>query len=261
MKKTLLATVFLFVFNVLFTAHFIAAQTPETLPQAINRVAVQHGINPRLWGNLISQESSLKMKAYSYKGAACLTQLMPATARRFGLRVDSQVDERFVLEKCLQAGAQYFAWLLKTFNGDVRLALAGYNAGEGAVFRFGYKIPPFRETVQYVERICYRTYGQAGHALAMAYDKPRTYQWTAGLYVRRRMPGNPAPNIALTNTEPALVNAQIVSETDAPQPPADSNASASKQQKPKVVRVPTESIQPKIRTESLYFWKQTNEEN
>ena len=77
-------------------------------------------------------------------------QLMPATARRFG--VTSIYDPR----QNIDAGVRYMRWLLDTFNGDVVLALAGYNAGEGAVMKYGNNVPPYRETQEYVRRITSR---------------------------------------------------------------------------------------------------------
>jgi len=96
------------------------------------------------------QESSFKLKATSYKGASGLMQLMPATARRFG------VTEIYNPRQNIEAGIKYMRWLLDTFKGDVVLALAGYNAGEGAVMKYGWQIPPYRETQEYVRRISAR---------------------------------------------------------------------------------------------------------
>jgi soluble lytic murein transglycosylase-like protein len=77
-------------------------------------------------------------------------QLMPATARRFG--VTSIYDPK----QNIDAGVKYMRWLLDTFRGDMVLALAGYNAGEGAVMKYGWNIPPYRETQEYVRRITSR---------------------------------------------------------------------------------------------------------
>ena len=77
-------------------------------------------------------------------------QLMPATARRFG------VTKIYDPQQNIEAGVKYMRWLLDTFNGDVVLALAGYNAGEGAVMKYGYAVPPYRETQEYVRRISAR---------------------------------------------------------------------------------------------------------
>ena len=96
------------------------------------------------------QESSFKLRATSYKGASGLMQLMPATARRFG------VTDIYEPRQNIDAGVKYMRWLLDTFNGDVNLALAGYNAGEGAVMKYGWQIPPYSETREYVRRISNR---------------------------------------------------------------------------------------------------------
>jgi soluble lytic murein transglycosylase-like protein len=93
------------------------------------------------------QESSFKARAMSYKGARGLMQLMPFTASRFG------VTKIWDPKQNIEGGARYMRFLLNLFNGDVRLALAGYNAGEGAVMKYGYQVPPYSETREYVRRI------------------------------------------------------------------------------------------------------------
>lgn len=110
----------------------------------------RYGIDPLLIYSQMHQESSFKITATSYKGASGLMQLMPATARRFG--VTSIYDPR----QNIDAGVRYMRWLLDTFKGDVVLALAGYNAGEGAVMKYGWNVPPYRETQEYVRRITSR---------------------------------------------------------------------------------------------------------
>jgi hypothetical protein len=110
----------------------------------------RYGIDPMLIYSQMHQESSFKITATSNKGASGLMQLMPATARRFG--VTSIYDPR----QNVDAGVRYMRWLLDTFNGDVVLALAGYNAGEGAVMKYGWNVPPYRETQEYVRRITSR---------------------------------------------------------------------------------------------------------
>ncbi|HVF30012.1 MAG TPA: lytic transglycosylase domain-containing protein [Pyrinomonadaceae bacterium] len=110
----------------------------------------RYGIDPLLIYAQMHQESSFKIRATSHKGASGLMQLMPATARRFG--VTSIYDPR----QNIDAGVKYMRWLLDTFRGDVVLALAGYNAGEGAVMKYGWNIPPYRETQEYVRRITSR---------------------------------------------------------------------------------------------------------
>lgn len=110
----------------------------------------RYGIDPLLIYSQMHQESSFKLNATSNKGASGLMQLMPGTARRFG--VTSIYDPK----QNIEAGVKYMRWLLNTFNGDVMLALAGYNAGEGAVMKYGNNIPPYRETQEYVRRISAR---------------------------------------------------------------------------------------------------------
>ena len=110
----------------------------------------RYGIDPLLIYAQMHQESSFKLRAKSYKGASGLMQLMPATAIRFG------VTDIYNPQQNIEAGVKYMRWLLDKFGGDVRLALAGYNAGEGAVMKYGNQIPPYRETQEYVRRIMAR---------------------------------------------------------------------------------------------------------
>lgn len=110
----------------------------------------RYNLDPLLIYSQMHQESSFKIRATSHKGASGLMQLMPATARRFG--VTSIYDPK----QNIDAGVKYMRWLLDTFNGDVVLALAGYNAGEGAVMKYGWNVPPYRETQEYVRRITAR---------------------------------------------------------------------------------------------------------
>jgi soluble lytic murein transglycosylase-like protein len=187
----------------------------EDLSAKIARIALAEGVVPKLFHSLIYAESAYKVNARSYKGAGCLTQLMPDTARRFGLVVDAGrgIDERFSnLDKCLTAGARYLAWLLHTFKGDTRLALAGYNAGEGAVWQYGNRIPPYLETTQYVEKILYYYTGQTGHGVAMAYNQERARRFVQPLYTRgtlKLINRQTAPTANQPNTAPLLSPAAI----------------------------------------------------
>ncbi|HEV2862507.1 MAG TPA: lytic transglycosylase domain-containing protein [Pyrinomonadaceae bacterium] len=110
----------------------------------------RHGVDPVLLYAIMHRESSFKKRALSNKGASGLMQLMPATARRFG--VSNIWDPR----ENIEGGARYMRVLLNMFDGDVRLALAGYNAGEGAVLKYGRSVPPYAETREYVRRITER---------------------------------------------------------------------------------------------------------
>jgi len=105
-----------------------------------------YGVDEAVIRAIIHAESAFRPTALSRVGAQGLMQLMPATARRFG------VSDSYNPTQNIQGGVQYLAWLLKRFNGDLRLAAAGYNAGEGAVDKYK-GVPPYSETRRYVERV------------------------------------------------------------------------------------------------------------
>ena len=107
----------------------------------------RNSVDPLLLYSIMHQESSFKPRALSHKGARGLMQLMPGTASRFG------VTNIWDPKQNIEGGARYMRFLLDLFSGDVRLALAGYNAGEGAVMKYGYRVPPYAETREYVRRI------------------------------------------------------------------------------------------------------------
>jgi soluble lytic murein transglycosylase-like protein len=106
----------------------------------------EFGVEEAVLRAIMHAESSYNPMALSHAGAQGLMQLMPGTARRFG------VTDAYNASQNIRGGAQYLAWLLKRFNGNLTLAAAGYNAGEGAVDRHG-GVPPYRETQRYVERV------------------------------------------------------------------------------------------------------------
>jgi soluble lytic murein transglycosylase-like protein len=110
----------------------------------------RYAIDPLLIYSQMHQESTFKSRAMSPKGARGLMQLMPGTARRFG------VENIWDAKQNIEGGVKYMRWLLDMFGGDLNLALAGYNAGEGAVMKYGNQIPPYRETQEYVRRISSR---------------------------------------------------------------------------------------------------------
>ncbi len=112
----------------------------------IARTARKYGLDPQLLHAVIRAESAYDPGAVSPKGAVGLMQLLPETARRYGV-----VDLRDPKAN-LEAGARYLKDLLKQF-GDVKLALAAYNAGEAAVQKYGNRVPPYRETRRYVARV------------------------------------------------------------------------------------------------------------
>ncbi len=112
----------------------------------IKKIANQYGLDPKLMQAIISAESAFNPKAVSRAGAIGLMQLMPDTARRFGIR------DPFDPIANLHGGARYLRWLIDKFS-STHLALAAYNAGEGAVMRYNNQIPPYEETQTYVVRV------------------------------------------------------------------------------------------------------------
>lgn len=119
-----------------------AGRYADTIAGAADR----HGLDRALLAAVAKVESNFDPFALSPKGACGMLQLIPATARRFGVR------NVFDAEQNIEGGARYLRWLLDRFSGDVELALAGYNAGEGAVDRHG-GVPPYRETRRYVGKV------------------------------------------------------------------------------------------------------------
>ena len=131
-------------------------KTPETPANSFSRqhygaviqqAAGQFGLEEALLHAVISVESGYNPKAVSKRGAGGLMQLMPATAKRFG------VADVFDPADNVRGGAQYLAELLRLFGNDLQLVLAAYNAGEAAVQKYGNRIPPYRETVAYVPKV------------------------------------------------------------------------------------------------------------
>ena len=124
----------------------------KDLDRIIFEVGEREGVDPRFIHAVIWQESKYDVNARSHAGAQGLMQLMPATAKRFGC------EDMNDPESNIEAGTKYLGWLLKRFDGNVELALAGYNAGEGAVDKYN-GVPPYNETRNYVKIISQR-YGK-----------------------------------------------------------------------------------------------------
>jgi len=120
----------------------------------VSLAAKLHGLDPALLHAVVTVESGYNPKAISRKGAVGLMQLMPATAKRYS------VSDIWDPKQNLNGGASYLRDLLSMFNNNLSLALAAYNAGEGAVIQHGNRIPPYAETRTYVPRVLqhYRLY-------------------------------------------------------------------------------------------------------
>lgn len=113
----------------------------------IDTASRTHGVDAALVHAVISAESGYNPGAISRAGARGLMQLMPDTARRYGVHNIMDPIEN------ISAGVRYLRDLIAMFNGNLELAIAAYNAGENAVIRYGNKVPPYAETVQYVPRV------------------------------------------------------------------------------------------------------------
>jgi soluble lytic murein transglycosylase-like protein len=124
-------------------------QPPSGIDAAVEQIAAQYSLSPQLIHSVIKVESNYNPFAISPKGALGLMQLIPSTARRFG------VSDVFNPMQNIQGGAKYLKYLLDLYKQDSRLALAAYNAGEEAVARYG-GVPPFAETRNYVIQVANR---------------------------------------------------------------------------------------------------------
>ena len=122
----------------------------RSLDSLIRQNGAAYGVDPYLVFLVMEQESHFNSRALSPKGARGLMQLMPGTAARFGVRNASDPAQN------IRGGTRYLKELLRRFGGRVDLVLAGYNAGEGAVLKYGHRVPPYRETRAYVRRISAR---------------------------------------------------------------------------------------------------------
>jgi len=135
------------------------------IDQLIRTNANRFGIDPYLVFLVIEKESRFHTRAVSPKGAMGLMQLMPGTARRLGVRKPFDAAEN------IRGGTQYMKELMDLFGGKVDLVLASYNAGEGAVLKYGRNVPPYRETRDYVKTIGKR-YGLTGRQPGAQTDVP-----------------------------------------------------------------------------------------
>jgi soluble lytic murein transglycosylase-like protein len=121
--------------------------TLAAIPELIEAAAKKYDVDPLLVASVISVESAFNPLAVSYKGAQGLMQLMPETARRFG------VVNSFDVRENIEGGVRYLKYLDTLFPNNLPLRIAAYNAGEGAVWKYNNRIPPYAETIQYVKRV------------------------------------------------------------------------------------------------------------
>jgi soluble lytic murein transglycosylase-like protein len=147
-----------------FNLHDSRPNTPYS--ELIYKAARRHAVNPHVVAAVIEAESDFQPKAKSRAGACGLMQLLPETARRFGLL---RKRDLFNPAKNIEAGVRYLGWLTQRFGGDLARVVAAYNAGEGAVDRFG-GVPPFQETQSYLRRI----YGTLGLSSLLSAIVPPT---------------------------------------------------------------------------------------
>ncbi|MEP6825357.1 MAG: lytic transglycosylase domain-containing protein [Ramlibacter sp.] len=137
-------------------AFFEVSPSYKQVKHHLREASKVHGIDYELLQALIATESGFDAGAVSPKGAVGLMQVMPATAGRYGVAGDAKttVEKKLADPKTnIRAGSSYLGYLLKLFPGDLELALAAYNAGEGAVQRAGNRIPNYRETQNYVKTV------------------------------------------------------------------------------------------------------------
>jgi soluble lytic murein transglycosylase-like protein len=136
-----------------------ATATAASVQRIVEEAAQKYDVDPLLVHSVIQVESGYNPNAVSPKGAQGLMQLIPSTARRFGVHNVYDVREN------VEGGVRYLKYLNSLFPNDLRLTLAAYNAGEASVWKYGNSVPPYAETVQYVYRVGEK-YGKARRAAA-----------------------------------------------------------------------------------------------
>ncbi|SCX43113.1 Transglycosylase SLT domain-containing protein [Variovorax sp. EL159] len=212
-------------------ALFEASPSYKTAKAALRDASNKHDIDYELLQALIATESGFDAQAVSPKGAMGLMQLMPATAQRYGV----SADKRTTIEKKLfdpriniAAGSRYLRDLIAMFPGQIELALAAYNAGEGAVQRAGNKIPNYKETQNYVQTVlqlyAYLKPGVTGRGGSSGGKSPGRIRMEMGGAVGRgnmppeqpaRMPAMPAlPDPAVVPSSPYMPEVPVSSATE-----------------------------------------------
>ncbi|MGD8257946.1 MAG: lytic transglycosylase domain-containing protein [Desulfobacterales bacterium] len=119
----------------------------QKIENSISKAARKYDLPVELIKGVIKAESNFNVNALSHAGAQGLMQLMPGTAEELG------VNNPFDIEQNIDGGARYLRKMLDRFGGDVKVALAAYNAGPGAVKKYGGQIPPYQETERYINRV------------------------------------------------------------------------------------------------------------
>jgi len=138
----------------------------DGVEKIVREAADRHSVDPALVRAVIETESNWNPKAWSHKGAGGLMQLIPTTAQRYG------ASDVFNPQQNIDAGVKHLKWLLERYNGNLDLALAAYNAGEGAVDR-AHGVPAFRETRNYVQKVQNAYFRPGSGRLAGAYVNSR----------------------------------------------------------------------------------------
>ena len=134
----------------------------DGVEKIVREAADRHRVDPALVRAVIETESNWNPKAWSHKGAGGLMQLIPTTAQRYG------ASDVFDPQQNVDAGVKHLKWLLERYNGNLDLALAAYNAGEGAVDRV-HGVPAYRETRDYVQKVQNAYFRPGSGRLADAY--------------------------------------------------------------------------------------------
>ncbi len=173
----------------------------------IKQAASQHRISEGLIKAVMHTESGFNVNARSPVGAQGLMQLMPATARRFN------VSNAFDPQQNIMAGAKYLAWLTKRFNGNTSLVLAGYNAGEGNVAKYG-GIPPFKETQDYVRRVSSRFSNLYSNGVGLSSSSNRDNPPDNAKIIAQSTPDEPSPS--RYSEQRQIITTSNGSFTDAP---------------------------------------------
>lgn len=129
--------------------------TPSYIQKAIDQISTEHRLDPHLIKAMIQVESNFERYAVSHKGAQGLMQLMPSIQKLYG------VKDPFDVHQNVEGGIKYFKYLLRRYKNDIKLALAAYNSGEGAVSKHN-GIPPYKETQGFVRKVLTNYQNYAG---------------------------------------------------------------------------------------------------